>query len=388
MSAAAQVTMDPEIVHTMIEHLRENTTDLAPHDIQVPVDHFVNPARAAAEIALFKRLPLLVAYHSDLPEPGDFITKTVLGLPLLITRQDDGSVRTYLNMCSHRGGRVETQARGNRRVLSCRYHGWSFEANGGGLRTIPYQKSFDPIDKARHGLQSYQTEERHGLVFVDFSNDGGRRLAEYLGPQVEAQLAPWQIESSVVVLEKHFTLDVNWKLLVDGAIDVLHPQFLHPGGVGDLIETNIGVDRRYGRHAQHFGARTKLRTLVQEGRAQELGTRYIASNLVLYPNSMLIMAPEHLECWTVWPDADPNRASVEIRFLVRREILTPEVERRVHKSWEILEHAATQEDWPMEVWIQQNCRARPSGTFRYGRSEVTAQHLHRQLARDLDGIEL
>src|SRR3546814_8475630 len=80
-----------------------------------------------------------------------------------------------------------------------------------------------------------------------------------------------------------------------------------------------------------------------------------------------------------------TRCTVNIRFLVRSEILDEQIEKRVHKSWEILEQAATQEDWPMERWIQQNALAWPQGNFRYGRSELACAHLHRQLARDLDG---
>ena len=382
------VRINPEVVQEMVTHLLHETTSMADHDIHVPVDHFVNPERARAEIALMKTLPLAVAHCSELPEPGDFITRTVLGMPLILARQADGSVHTFLNMCSHRGGRVEIAEKGNRRTYTCRYHGWSFDAKGGGLRAVPYQSSFDPIDRESHGLERFKTEQRHGLVFVDLSNNTARSVADYLGPEVDAQLEPWQLDQSVIVIDKTSTLDVNWKLVVDGATDVMHPQFLHPEGVGELIESNVGVDRNYGRHAQHFGARKKLRTLLEQGVAPELGTKYIASNLVLYPNMLVITAPEHIECWTVWPHEDPGKATVNIRFYVRKAILTPEIEARVQKSWSILQHAAVEEDWPMEEWIQQNAKAQPRGTFRYARSDVTAQHLHRQLARDLDGIEL
>ena len=386
--AQLDIRVAPEIVDAMIAHLNNDTTDMAAHDIHVPVDHFVNPERAKAEIALMKTLPLLVAHCSELPNAGDFITRTVLGVPLLLSRQADESVQGFLNMCTHRGGRVETAVSGNRRVFSCTYHGWSFNAQGGGLRTVPYQSSFDPVDRDTHGLQSFKTEERHGLIFVDFSNNATRDLASYFGAEVDAQIAPWCIDESAIVIDKTFTLATNWKLLVDGALDVLHPQFLHPGGVGDLITTNVGVDRVYGIHAQHFGVRNKLRTLLKEGKADGIGSRYIASNLSIFPNAMMIAAPEHLEFWTVWPSEDPNTSTVNIRLFVRKAILTSEIEKRVHKSWEILQHAAANEDWPMEEWIQENARAWPHGTFRYGRSEITAQHLHRQLAKALDGIDI
>src|SRR5262245_17167793 len=223
--APRDVRINPEVVEAMVTHLRNDTTDMADHDIHVPVDHFVNPQRAHAEIALMKTLPLAVAHCSELPEPGDFITRVVLGMPLILARQPDGSVQAFLNMCTHRGGRVEPAERGNRRVFTCRYHGWSFEAKGGGLRTVPYQSSFDAIDRDSHGLERFKTEQRHGLIFVDLSNNTARSVADYLGPEVDAQLEPWQLDQSVIVIDKTYTLDVNWKLLVDGAIDVLHPQF-------------------------------------------------------------------------------------------------------------------------------------------------------------------
>ena len=383
--AQLDVRMAPDVVQAMITHLQNDTTDMAAHDIHVPIAHFTDPARATAEIALMKSLPLLAAHCSELPNAGDFVTKTVMGMPLLLSRQADGTVQTFLNICTHRGGRVETAASGNRRVFSCTYHGWSYNAQGGGLRTVPYQSSFDPVDRDTHGLQAFKTEERHGLIYVDFSNNHERSLADYLGPEVDAQIAPWRIEDSVILMEKNFEFDFNWKLLFDGAIDVLHPQFLHPGGVGDLFETNVGVFREYGRHGQLFTARKKLRTLVKEGSAREVGSKYMASNLAIYPNASMIAAPEHIEFWTAWPTENPARSSVNIRFFVRKDILTPEIEKRVHKSWEILHNAAVKEDWPMEEWIQQNAVFRPDGTYRYGRSEIPAQHLHRQLARDLDG---
>jgi hypothetical protein len=99
---------------------------------------------------------------------------------------------------------------------------------------------------------------------------------------------------------------------------------------------------------------------------------------------MMIAAPEHVEFWTVWPCVNnPGRSITQIRFLVRDAILDDALLARVNKSWEILERAATQEDWPMERFIQQNAEAWPHGNYRYGRSEVSCAHLHRQLNKDL-----
>ncbi|WP_051361867.1 aromatic ring-hydroxylating oxygenase subunit alpha [Solimonas soli] len=378
--------VDADVVARLVDHLRHDTTDLAADDLFVPVAHFTDPARAQAEIALLKRLPLFVAHRSELPNAGDFVTRELLGMPLIVARQSDGGVRAYLNMCRHRGGRVEPETSGNKRVFMCRYHGWSYERDGGGLRHVPYENSFGPIERATQGLTPFRAEERHGLIYVDLSNDARRSLADWFGTDVDAQIAPWRLQDSQIVIDKTFTMDINWKLVMDGAIDIIHPRFLHQNGVGKLIETNVGVFKDFGRHGKHFGARSRLRSMARDGGALDGGSKYIGSNLVLYPNAMMIGAPEHVEFWTVWPALDSAaRCTVQIRFLVRSEILDEHIEKRVHKSWEILEQAAMQEDWPMERWIQQNAEAWPHGSFRYGRSELACAHLHRQLARDLDG---
>lgn len=389
MRIEASVAVDKDVVERLIEHVRNNTTDMVDSELHVPIAHFVGKERAEAEIALMRRMPLIVGHVSEVPEPGDFITRDVLGVALLISRQDDGSILTYRNMCKHRGGRVEQKESGRRRIFMCRYHGWSYNSEGGGLRPLPYEESYGEIDRACASLDQVKTEVRHGLIFVDMSNDPDRTVEEYLGPEVDGQIEPWGLERATIFMDKHFTLPINWKLVMDGAIDSLHAQYLHPGpgNVGSRTLTNIAVFRDFGRHGKLFQPRTKLKALVASGEDLAASSKYVASLLMVYPNAMVIGAPDHVEFWTVWPSVtNPSECSIQIRFLVRPEILSAEMEARINKSWEILSKAATNEDFPMEAWIQQNAQAWPGGTFRYGRNEVSAQHLHHQLARDIDEV--
>jgi hypothetical protein len=106
--------------------------------------------------------------------------------------------------------------------------------------------------------------------------------------------------------------------------------------------------------------------------------------LRIYPNINFIAAPDHIEFWTVWPTADPGKCEVDIWLMIERSKLTPEMAERIERSWEILEDAATSEDFPMEESIQQNAQGWPTGSFLYGRNEVSCQHLHVQLEQDID----
>ena len=56
---------------------------------------------------------------------------------------------------------------------------------------------------------------------------------------------------------------------------------------------------------------------------------------------------------------------------------------RLNRSLAILDDAAMSEDWPTEEAIQMNAEASPEMTYLYGRSEISCQHLHKELAREM-----
>ena len=381
------IYVESEVANELVSHVRNRTTDMADQQLRVPISHFTSPERAAAEIDLMKRLPLIIGHASEVPNTGDFVTRTILDTPLIIVRQSDGSVATFRNMCRHRGGVVEQEASGNKRTFMCQYHGWSYDAEGGGLKPVFYEDSFGDIDYACSGLHRVKTEVRHGLIFGVFNPDPtAPSIAEYLGPDVDAQIAPWKVEESVLYLDETFIKPMNWKLVMDGAIDPLHPLFLHnkPDGVGERTLNNTAVFRAYGRHGKMFAARSNLKKLVETTDGAGVSYRHVGSVMVLFPNSLFVNAPEHVEFWTVWPTpGNPTQCTVNIRFFVRREIITAEMESRVRKSWNILSQAALDEDFPMEAAIQTNALALGEGSFRYGRNEKPPQHLHMQLREAL-----
>lgn len=45
-------------------------------------------------------------------------------------RNKAGHVGGFLNVCPHRGATVCLAKRGNQKVLTCPYHGWSFNTDG------------------------------------------------------------------------------------------------------------------------------------------------------------------------------------------------------------------------------------------------------------------
>lgn len=236
----------------LVTHLRNGTTDMADAPLNVPIANFTCPDHLKKELDVFRRQPLVAAMSSELPEAGSFVTRDILGTPLLIVRQKDGSAQTYRNMCTHRGGKVELAESGKKPFFVCSYHGWSFDGTGA-LRGIPFEEQLGDIDKSCRNLRPVATAERHGMVWIDFSQEGALDIKAFLG-QADVRLATYGADRTVIYMEKKLDAPMNWKLVMDGAIDVLHPQFLHPRGVGKRIETGSALWEDFGKHGRSWSA--------------------------------------------------------------------------------------------------------------------------------------
>lgn len=105
---------------------------------------------------IFARSWLFVAHDSQISNAGDFLTTNMGEDGVIVCRQGDGSIKVFLNSCSHRGNRVCFADAGNTRRFVCNYHGWAFAFDGAGeLKGMHEEYCYDPgdIDKSKHGLK-------------------------------------------------------------------------------------------------------------------------------------------------------------------------------------------------------------------------------------------
>ena len=71
--------------------------ELADEVVRIPASAYTDEALFEREKRqIFRRLPLMVAPSCELPQPGDFKAMDICGVPLLLTRQKDGSVGAFL----------------------------------------------------------------------------------------------------------------------------------------------------------------------------------------------------------------------------------------------------------------------------------------------------
>ena len=81
-----------------------------------PVDSYTDAHRFERERAqILRATPQAMVHSSELPGPDTFLRRQLAGLPVLLTRDDDGAAHAFLNVCRHRGTRLVEDTAGCRR---------------------------------------------------------------------------------------------------------------------------------------------------------------------------------------------------------------------------------------------------------------------------------
>lgn len=124
----------------------------------------------------------LICHISELPAVGDYRTIEVAGTPIVVLRGRDGAVRSFYNVCSHRGAQIVRNVRGNvADGMECLYHLWTYDLEGactGITRPEGYERC--GLRREDLGLRPVRTEVVCGLVFVTL-NDDAPPVEEFLG---------------------------------------------------------------------------------------------------------------------------------------------------------------------------------------------------------------
>lgn len=143
---------------------------------------FVSPEIHRLEMErLFLRSWLFVGHESEVPRPGDYVTRQMGDDPVIVARDKDDRLHVFLNACPHRGAMLCRADEGNKMAFQCAYHGWTF-GNDGALVTVADQ--FDDY-RGRVDFNDYRLVEARvgtyaGCIFATF-DDELMDLDSYLG---------------------------------------------------------------------------------------------------------------------------------------------------------------------------------------------------------------
>lgn len=375
-----------ERIRRALDHLRQDTTDQYDHVTWFEPVEFTDPDQAAAERErVFGRVPSIVLHGSEIPRPGDFVTMDLPRNSVIVVRQRDGSVKTLLNQCRHRGAMVETQDKGRGRLFSCPYHRWSYDTDGT-LRTITRENTFGQADRDSRNLIQLPTEERHGFVWVIDNADATIDVQDWLGPEMDQILASYNLEDKVTARTLKFDEATNWKLMQDAFLDGYHIQYAHPNTAAKHIHTNIMAFEDFGRHCRFLNLRKSIDRWIEEDPGDANLAEHITESHYVGPNSTLLKHADHYQLLTFRPHrTDPQQSHMEIRLIspTIEESGIPEDKwnRRWDKNVEILVSVLQNEDFPIVRGTQIAMDSSNAGNMILGENEVANQVFRREITR-------
>jgi phenylpropionate dioxygenase-like ring-hydroxylating dioxygenase large terminal subunit len=205
---------------------------------------YTDPAVFAAELEhVWYRTWVYVGHVSEVPEPNDYVLKSIGPQPVIMTRDKQGQIHLLLNRCTHRANLVCDAAKGNSSAFRCPYHGWTF-SNTGKLLGYPFNSGYGGREaKKELGLgRVARTEIYRGFVFGSFAEDGPS-LLEHLGAARDTidrlcRLSPdGEVELTAGWLQHK--VKANWKMLLENETDGYHPQFVH-ASIFAVAESHVG----------------------------------------------------------------------------------------------------------------------------------------------------
>ncbi|MGK7931598.1 MAG: Rieske 2Fe-2S domain-containing protein [Microcystaceae cyanobacterium] len=154
---------------------------------------------------------------------GQMVHKQMLGEPVLVGRQEDGSVFALRDICPHRGIPLSNGWIEKDRVCCC-YHGWEFCTKTGKCQEIPSLTPYDSLDVNRIGVNIYPCREIQGNIWVYIPDDPKAKLDFANLPPVPTipdfgKVAP-NISETI-----HFACNVDHAVI--GLMDPAHGPYIH-----------------------------------------------------------------------------------------------------------------------------------------------------------------
>jgi len=359
-----------------------------------PTSVYVDPELAAREWdEFFRGHPQMIGLSGDLPEPGSFLRVDDLGVPILASRDADGTLRAMINSCRHRGAIVQTERRGTALRHTCSFHRWSYDTSGG-LAGVPKPDHFGEIDTSCLGLTPLPAVEHNGLLWVHPDPDGSIDVEGLLGPELDAELAGFGFGDMDYFHSDDYDVACNWKLAMDTFGETYHFSALHSGTINLFMHGNVQCYDTFGRNHRMILCRREIDDM--RNRDEEEWDIRTASLPVywLFPNVQLMPSQEGAYLVRAYPiPGEPGRHVSRITFYlradatIRGDMATRQIQLDMAQGFADI---IRDEDYVMSA--SQQVSAETGGLIHtvFGRNEPALHHYHNtyRVALGIDPLPL
>jgi len=221
----------------------------------IPASDYVSPEFLQLEQErLWPKAWQMACREEEVANVGDYVTYEIAGESIVIIRAAEDKIKSYYNVCLHRGRRLQEGA-GNSAGFYCQYHGWTWNLDGENtFIQDPEDWSGCPgVDKKSLSLKETLIDTWGGFVFINMDLNA-KPLAEYLQP-VQEYLDPFELDKMRYHWYVSLKVPSNWKVGLEAFNEGYHVYTTHQQV--RTINDDITVSYTHGDHS-HFDYSTAL----------------------------------------------------------------------------------------------------------------------------------
>ncbi len=271
-----------------------------------------------------------VGRSDGIKAPGSQTALRIGDRGVLLTRDAEGRLHAFENICRHRGHELlACGTSANRGNVLCPYHAWSYGLDGG----LRHARAITGIANARReelGLIRIDAAEWGGWIFANISGDA-RPFAQYAG-DLTTLLANWECDRLVIGAQHDYELKANWKVAIENYHECYHCPMIHPAlckvsppDSGGIYHNTTGaysggwMTLADEASTMSFDGRSGAAQLRGLNEAQRREVHYVA----LFPGLLISLHPDFVMTHRLEP-LTPTTTHVECQWLFAPEAVARE----------------------------------------------------------------
>jgi methanesulfonate monooxygenase subunit alpha len=293
-----------------------------------PATHYVHSALYSdpelfreEQEKIFNACWIVACHESELQRPFDYRSfQHPGGSPLIVVRGDDGQVRSFFNICPHRGNTLLYAPTGNARTIRCIFHSWAFDTKGRCVSISRGEQGYqDRFGCEQAGLREVKTEVGYGgFVWVNV-DDNACSLAEYLGDAMS--MLEQHLAMPLEVFHYHQAIvKTNYKLWHDTNSEFYHDYMHYFNRITGMQQPGY-FDRKYTGYANghaSVGSMSVRYDAYEAGKGRDVGWPGLAPGgwvlIDVFPGMTFNLRTSVLRMDTAIP-LGPDRLLIEFRGL-------------------------------------------------------------------------
>ncbi len=300
----------PDLNLSPLDELRANVAQPFERAHAMPKSVYTSPAFAEAEVQqIFAKEWLCAGRVDALKNPGDYLTMTIAGEPVILLRDREGQLRGMSNVCRHRMSTL-LEGRGNLRAIVCPYHAWTYNLDGS-LRGAPAMGLNEDFCKNNIALPAIRVENWLGWIMVALNPDAlapAKALAD-----VEKLVGYLDMARYVETFRETFNWATNWKVLAENFMESYHLPVCHAGTIGGSVDlAKMTCPQGAPAFNHHFIVKNDTVPLALAHPSNTVlqgDQRRITWLLAVYPALMITLTPGYFWYLALTPDG-PGRVNV------------------------------------------------------------------------------